>query len=174
VFNQEAEARQLSFRDLQDDPADSDVLSGTVFLNARELARRPSYDLDAFRSAEPAARFGNLLVFRGEFRLPWLRAARKWSSVEEAQAEDNPDPERVAALLEEVVALYPNDIRASFELGNLRLEQGSRQAALAAYRRAREFTPEGNAIMGMLERQIAALSRDDGLTVGPLRNPWLE
>jgi tetratricopeptide (TPR) repeat protein len=174
VFGEESQARRLTFSAIEDDASDSDVLQGTVFLGARELAERPSYDYDVFRAAEPAARFGNLLVYQGQFRIPWLRAARRWSLISVAQSEAAPDQELIARLLEEVVALYPQDIRASFELGNLMLERGAREQALAAYRRARDNAPEGNNIVGMLSDQIDALARGESAAIAPLRNPWLE
>lgn len=174
VPGEEMQSRGLSFDALEEDTGDSDVLSGTLFIGTREMSPRPSYDLAVFRQVTPAARFGNLMVFEGEFHIPWLRAARLWSRVDAAQAAADPDPDEVAKLLEEIATIYPEDIRASFELGNLLLERGSPQRAQAAYQRALDYTPENNTITVLLERQIQALSHGVLSSIGPLRNPWLE
>jgi tetratricopeptide (TPR) repeat protein len=171
---EEMEARKLSFDALEDGAIDSDVLSGTLFIGTREMSPRPSYDLGVFRDTKPAARFGNLMVFEGEFHIPWLRAARLWSRLDAAQAAPDPDLDAVAKLLEEIAAVYPEDIRASFELGNLLIEHGSPEKARAAYQRALDYTPEHNTITSLLERQIQELSRGELARIGPLRNPWLE
>jgi hypothetical protein len=171
---EEMQARGLSFDLLEEETSDPDVLSGTLFIGTREMSPRPSYDLGVFRAAKPAARFGNLMVFEGDFRIPWLRAARLWARVDAAQSAPDPDLDAVAKLLEEIAAVYPEDIRASFELGNLLIEHGSPQQARAAYQRALDYTPENNTITSLLERQIQELSRGDLSSAGPLRNPWLE
>lgn len=172
VPGEETEARGLVFDAIEEDGSDSDVLSGVVFIGTREMSPRPSYDLEVFRRATPVARFGNLMVFEGQFQIPWLRAARLWSRVDAAQAAG--DTDTVAKLLEEIATIYPEDIRASFELGNLLLEHGARERAKAAYERALEHTPENNTITVSLERQIRELSHTELGGVGPLRNPWLE
>jgi len=169
---EEMEARKLTFDALEEDTGEPDVLSGTLFIGTREMSPRPSYDLEVFRRATPAARFGNLLVFEGEFHIPWLRAARLWSRVDAAQAAA--DTDTAAKLLEEIAAIYPEDIRASFELGNLLIERGAPLRAKAAYQRALDYTPENNTITVSLERQIQELSHGEPSSVGPLRNPWLE
>jgi hypothetical protein len=173
VAAEEAEARGLVFDPL-DDPSDSDRLTGTVFMVTREMSPRPSYDKAVFREREPVARFGNLMVFQGEFQIPWLRAERRWVRIAEAQAADPPDLEKVAALLEQIVAIYPQDTRANFELGNLLLERGAPERARAAYQRALDHTPAGDGIVEVLKRQILELSRGETASVRPLRNPWLE
>ena len=85
-----------------------------------------------------------------------------------------PDTDTAATLLQEIATIYPEDIRASFELGNLLLERGSPERAKAAYQRALDYTPENNTITVSLERQIQELSHGELSSVGPLRNPWLE
>ncbi|WP_437569861.1 tetratricopeptide repeat protein [Sorangium sp. So ce542] len=173
VAGEEAEARGLVFDSL-DDPSDSDRLSGTVFMVTREMSPRPSYDKAVFRDREPVARFGNLMVFQGEFQIPWLRADRRWERISAAQAANPPDLETVAVLLEQIASIYPQDTRASFELGNLLLERGSPERARAAYQRALDYTPAGDGIADALKRQIEQLSRGEIAGVRPLRNPWLE
>jgi tetratricopeptide (TPR) repeat protein len=160
--------------DSLEDPSDSDLVSGTFFVGTRELSYRPSYDLTVFREARPVARFGNLMIYQGEFRIPWLRADRRWQRVFEAQAAAVPDLDAIEALLEQIARIYPEDTRASFELGNLLLERQSLDAARAAYQRALDYTVAGDHLAVALRRQVEALSRGELTSVRPLRNPWLE
>jgi tetratricopeptide (TPR) repeat protein len=173
LFDNEKKAYDLHFRELADDPNDTDVIEGTVFVNTRWLGERPLYDYGAFRAAKPVARFGNLLVLRGRFQIPWLRADRRLAAVHEALSADQRDPARAEQLLSEVTDIYPQDYQASFELGNLLVERGERHHAIRAYSLAREHAPKGDAIVEVLSRQIDALA-SAATDVAPLRNPWLE
>jgi len=173
ISHEEAHARGIDFHSLEDDTGDSDVLSGTVFVNAREITPRRTYDLTVFRETAPSARFGNLLVFEGEYRLPWLRAQRRWTGIWEALSHHSPDPARAERLLREVMEIYPEDYHAAFALGNLRLERDDYPAAVAAYRSARDHSPPG-ALVAALDEQIAALESPNASAVRPLRDPWLE
>jgi tetratricopeptide (TPR) repeat protein len=173
ISHEEAEARRIQFRSLEQDSADSDVLSGTVFVSAREITPRRTYDLTVFRETPPTARFGNLLVFEGEYRLPWLRAARRWAGIWEALSHHAPDPARAERLLSEVLEIYPEDYHAAFALGNLRLSRNDYAAAAEAYRVAREHAPPG-ALVATLDEQLAALRAPNASGIRPIRDPWLE
>jgi hypothetical protein len=158
----------------EENPEDTDTLAGTMFVNTRYLGPRPLYDYAAFRGAQPVARFGNLMVYKGEFRITWLRASRRLNAARTALEEEPKDPRRAEQLLEEAEALYPDDYRASFELGNLLLERGAIDPAISAYARSRERAPKGDGIVRVLSSQIEALRTASAGAVRPLRNPWLE
>ncbi len=173
LYENQKKAYRLKFRELEEDLDDSEFVEGTVFVNARWLGPRPLYDYAAFRAATPIARFGNLLVLRGRFQIPWLRADRRLGKVWEALAPGKRDPARAEALLSEVVEIYPQDYQAAFTLGNLLVERGATELAIRAYALSREHAPKGDSIVNVLSRQIDALTTL-GAVVGPLRNPWLE
>jgi hypothetical protein len=165
VAEEERTARGLRFASYLDAP-EGDTLRGTMFVSARWLAPRASYDFDMYRAATPVARFGNLLVYRGSFHVPWLSAARKRAALDAGLAQ----PEQ---LLREIVAQYPADMRSWFELANLLLERGDREGAARAYEGARaQATPE-NPLGPVLSEQLARLARGER-NVPPVRNPWLE
>lgn len=170
MYDEEVQSRGLSFAELD---ATSNVIEGTVFMNARELAVRPTYDLAAFRDAAPAARFGNLFVYKGRFEVPWLAAAEKRAEAVDALAPQHADTARAARLLAEVVAVYPQDYQSSFELGNLYVERGEIPAAIAAYELSRKHSPPGDRVAGLLTEQIQALSEGKSAPQ-TIRNPWAE
>jgi hypothetical protein len=174
ISEEEREGRKLAFRAIEDDTTDTDTLSGTVFFNARWLAPRPIYDYAAFREQAPVARFGNLLVYRGDFKLPWLRAARRLGRAWEAMSPEQADFVLAEQLFAQAVDLYPEDYGSSLELGNLRVKRGAREAAIAAYEIALKHAPPGDAIIDVLSHQIELLSAQASSGIQPIRNPWLE
>jgi hypothetical protein len=174
ISDQERQAYRLDFHSVEDDPEDSSVVDGTVFMNARWLAQRPVYDYAAFRQAEPVARFGNLWVYRGRFEIPWVPAARRVSVAWDALSEDPPDVARADALLEQAVQLYPEDFGTAIDLGNLRIEHGAAQGARLAFERSRAYAPVNDPIVQALSEQIDLLARGDLASAHPVRNPWLE
>jgi len=168
VESHDSAVYNLKWHRLEDDPPGEDIVSGTVFVNARFLSKRATYDYAAFRDAPIVARFGNLLVLRGTFHVPWLPALRLRSKLGEG------DPEQRTRLLQEIVDIYPDDYQAAFELGNVLVERGEYESAVRAYDHAQERAPQEDAFITPLRRQIAALQRPGATDVPPLRNPWLE
>lgn len=173
LFEHELTAYGIEVSDPADDPVDSELLAGTVFVNTRLLSKRPRYDYEAFRAAKPVARFGNVLVMQGTFHIPWLRADRRLMQVYDALAPDSRDTARAEQLLSEVIEIYPEDFQSAFELANLRVERGAWELALAAYSHSLQYAPRENPLVPALEDQIAALKLDPA-KVKPLRDPWLE
>jgi tetratricopeptide (TPR) repeat protein len=174
VAKQERKRRGLDLRSWQNETSDSDVISGTVFISAGTLAPRRIYDYAAFRGAEPVARFGSLLVYRGDFHLPWLRASnRLWRALEILYSQ-NRDVATAERLLRESVEIYPKAYPAALELGNLLAERGARAEAICAYEIARANALPGDEIVELLTHQIERVAKDPPEKVAPLRNPWLE
>lgn len=174
VNDEERVGRHLSFASAEDGALDTDLLSGTVFLNATELVPDPLYDYAAFRAATPIERFGNLLVYRGEYRLPWLRAHRRLELAREALSTQPRDLALAARLLTEAASIVPSHYEVTFELGNVLLELGERRGALAAFERAVAAAPADHSVHRVLVHHLAVLQRDDGSALQPARSPWME
>jgi hypothetical protein len=165
---------KLGFAELGADPNDpARSLEGVVFVSTTAMVPSPLYDYAAFRQAGPAARFGNLLVLQGKFDIPWLPAERKSTAAFEELSKSSPDKALAEKLLIEVTELYPQDYQSTFELANLQLERGDKQAAVRAYEQARKYA-RGNSYsaVNLLTEQIEALNRGQSARV--IRAPWLE
>lgn len=174
VCEEERVGRQLAFASAEDSALDTDLLSGTVFLNATELVPDPLYDYAAFRAGAPIERFGNLLVYRGEYRLPWLRAYRRLELARDALSSEPRDLQRAATLLEEAARIVPSHYEVTFELGNVLLELGQRRAALAAFELTVASAPPDHSVQRVLLQHLEVLQRDDGSPLQPARSPWME
>ena len=174
LSKEERERRNIKTLSWEDEEPDSDIITGTIFINAANLAPRRIYDYAPFREVQPIARFGNLLVFRGEFHLLWLRAGKRlWRAMNLIYAQ-NPDAATAERLLTESVALYPQAYPAAIELGNLLIRRGERGEAIRAYQIAKANAPAGDEIIERLARQIDRARTEPPAVVSPLRDPWLE
>lgn len=166
--------RGMTTRSWEDEEFDVDVITGTVFINATSLAPRRVFDYDVFRQAQPAERFGNLFVYRGQFHLPWLKAFKRfWKAMGLIYAAE-PDLKTAERLLAEVVESYPKACAAALELGNLLAKRGARDEAIRVYEIAKANSPPNHEIIVLLERQIERLRREPPEPLQPVRNPWLE
>ena len=174
LSKRERERRALQTQSWDDEEPDTNVIRGTVFFNAGDLAPHRIFDFTAFRQARPVARYGNLLIYRGEFHLPWLRASKRLWRAMDALYSQNRDAAKAEQLLTEAVALYPQAYPAALELGNLLLERGARAEAINAYQIAKTYAPADEEIVGLLARQIERVETATSGSVPPLRNPWLE
>jgi len=174
ISDEQKTRRGLKFQSWHDDLSDSDVISGTVFISAEALSPEPIYDYAALRQAQPVARFGNLLVFRGSFHLPWLRATNRLARALEILSSERKDGAAAERLLSEAMALYPQDYRVALELGNLLAERGARHEAIRAYELARSHAPPGDKMAELLTRQLERMVAEPRDKVPPLRNAWLE
>ena len=126
------------------------------------------------RSATPATRFGNLLVFRGTCACgPILAGSLYQESLSEVFAE-KPDWTAAQRLLEESVALDPSAFFVHIELGNVYLKQGERDRALRSYSDALKYAPGDPQFRQPIRAQIQRLSSDTAGHIDPLRDPFLE
>lgn len=173
LYDHQKRAYDLDIRSLYNEPLDSEFISGSVFVTTRWLLPRPNYGWEAFLEAKPVARIGNLLVLRGTFHLPWLPALRRRARIEQALVPGAYDPQLVEQMLHEITAIYPQDYRSSFELGNLLVERGATEPAKQAYTLCRTHVPVEDGLTPALTGQIESLARGDA-RVKPLRSPWLE
>ncbi len=159
----------------QDESLDtSDVVSGTLIVNAKWIAPDPWFDSSTLRAAEPAERFGNLLIYRGTFRMTQERAGRLFFRGIDAVYAQHPDSAKAEKLFREAVKLDPGAYFIYVELGNLLAQKGARDEATEAYKSALYYAPTGEKIMDVLKQQIDRISREDPKSVPPVRDPFLE
>jgi hypothetical protein len=172
LSEEEVARRGLHFDAPERERVDSDLLEGTIYVAASELAPRRLYDYAALRAAEPEWRYGNLLVFRGAFQLPWLRASRKLDLALSALAAEPPDTLRAERLLGEIIEIYPEEFGAAIELGNLLLARGARTEAARAYALAHDHAPPGHPLIAPLRERLDALRRTPNADIEPVPSPW--
>jgi tetratricopeptide (TPR) repeat protein len=153
----------------------SDRVTGTFFVSS--LVMSPNLyndDYIAFRAATPVARMGNLLVYRGTFRLPNLRAS--WLSNQGYKAlyvESKPNPAKAERYLAEAVALNPKIFFIDWELGNLYVQRRARREAIQAFTQARTYCPNDD-LKEMLAAYLKRLETEDLSKISTLRNPAIE
>jgi len=153
---------------------ESATFSGTVIVDARFLGKYPFWDNAALRSATPAARSGNLMVFRGTCACgPILAGSLYQESLPEIFAE-KPDWTAAQRLLEESVALDPSAFFVHIELGNVYLIEGQRDRALRSYSNALRYAPGDPQLRRPIQSQIQRVSSDTAGHIDPLRDPFLE
>jgi tetratricopeptide (TPR) repeat protein len=152
----------------------SDVVSGTLIVNAKWIAPDPWFDISTLRAAEPAERFGNLLIYRGTFRMTQERAGRLFFRGIDAVYAQHPDSAKAEKLFREAMKLDPGAYFIYVELGNLLAQKGARDEAMEAYKSALYYAPTGEKIMDVLKQQIDRISREDPKSVPPVRDPFLE
>lgn len=152
----------------------SDVVSGTMMMDVLALMPGLSDDYAPLRASKPVARFGNLLIFRGTFTLPGPRAERFSIRALDAEYSNHPDLPKAEQLMSKSLELNPTVYFRWLELGNIRLQRGSRAEAIQAYEQAARLSPPGDPIIGQIQRQLQRLSREDLKSIAPLRNPVLE
>lgn len=155
--------------------------SGWFLTSTRARIPAPHWDYDpaeALQGLTPVARFGNVLVWRGEQVRPRARAWPLFFAINRyVYSEKGDDWALVARRAEEVLATVPSMWPAALELGNARLRLGDRAAARAAYARALAVTgiPVPPAYRHKMQSHVALLDRGAPLhTIEPIRNPWLE
>ena len=166
---QEREGLPDAWQSLERHMDESSTVTGTFLVEARWLAPNPWFDLEAFRTVEPVDRRGNLLVFEGSFRLPWVHAIRATAQADRAKQEG--DLETAERLYAEAVEVYPQWFWVAIDLGNLRAKRGAREEAIQAFETALANAPAGEPVVEQLRRQLARLATEPLEKVAPLRNP---
>lgn len=153
----------------------SGTLTGTFLISAVEVAPSRAWDYEPFRRVEPIDRRGNLLVYRGTFRLPWLKAQGLY--FEGLSLAHGPwrNAAKARDRFAEAARLHPGAFAAALELGNLEMELGRPREAVAAWEAALAAVPEDDeAVRAALRDRIDRLRRAPGDPPRPIRNPWLE
>lgn len=173
VHQAESKSRELDWvgRNIERDGErmSTETVSGTIILGARQVWGRP-----AFQDATPIARFGNLFVFRGDFKLPEARVTSLTLRARNKIYTAEPDIEGAIKLLTEAVTINPRKFSNAIELGNQYLKIGNREEALRAYQIAKENVPADDRMSDLLTRQIARVATEPLKEISPLRNPEVE
>ena len=174
----EQEARGVDWlgRDPKRDEArlTASTFSGTILVNARFLGRKPYWDLQCLRDAAPAARFGNLEVFRGRFDCGGLLAPYLYFAALSKIYAEAPDLESAERLLRRSATFDPSAFFVYIELGNLCLKRGSRECTFQAYQAALQHAGADPSFKPLIEKQIRRVSSEPLDQVPELRNPFLE
>ena len=174
----EEEARNIDW--LSRDPKrdefklESATFSGAIIVDARFLGKRPFWDIASLRSTSPAARFGNLMIFRGTCACGPILAGNLY---EEALSEifaETPNWSAAERLLRQSVVLDPTAFFVHIELGNVYLKQGSRENALQAYSNALHYAPDDPMLRQAIQAQIERISVQHSTDIESLRDPFLE
>ncbi len=152
----------------------SPIFSGTVFVGASHLGKKPFWDPAVLRNTIPTARFGNLLVFRGACACgPLLAPAFYYRSLGKIYAE-KPDLAAGEKLLQQSLALDSSAFFVDIELGDLELKRGARNQALEAFTAALKHAPNDPEMQHLIEDEIKLVSTRPIDKVPELRNPLLE
>ena len=160
-----------------DDPSGEEfppaTVSGTLLVHASGAGPAIWSDHKALREAQPVDRMGNVLVYRGTYYLPNIRADALFDRAAMLFEEPNPDFPRIESLLKEGLTLRSNDFSGWMMLGNLHVLRGEREQALAAYRKARDSTPP-SPFRTLFEEQVTKVSSQPLDSVKPMRDPGIE
>jgi hypothetical protein len=151
----------------------STTISGTLLVHASGAAPAIWSDHKALREAQPVDRMGNVLVFRGTYYLPNIRADALFDRAMMLFEDPNPNFPRIESLLKEGLSLRSNDYSGWMMLGNLHLIRGEREPALTAYRNARDSTPP-SPFRTLFEEQVEKVSSQPLDAVKPMRDPGIE
>jgi Dolichyl-phosphate-mannose-protein mannosyltransferase len=149
-------------------------LNGWLCLRAPGLALRDWHDMPTMRSVEPTARFGNLLLYHGNFPLPRVAASILRFRALHTMDEAGTDKKLMEQYLLRSIALDPDSAPAAIELGNFALGRGETQQALQWYELAQKDAADEPDILGDVERQIQLVRTAPAGTVSALRNPAKE
>jgi hypothetical protein len=150
-------------------------LNGWLALRAPNVALRNWYAMSTMRNVEPTARFGNLLLYHGDFLLPRVTAGilrfRGIIMLDEAGS----DKKLAEQYLLKAIALDPDSAIAAIELGNFALARNETEQALHWYELAGKAAAVDNPdVLAAVERQIQVVrSAPSGIAL-PLRNPVKE
>ena len=115
--------------------------NGWLCLRAPDVAERDWYAMPTMRNVQPTARFGNLLLYHGDFSLPRLAASILRFRALHMLDEVGSDQKLVEQYLLKTVALDPSSATVAIELGNFALGRHETEQALRWYELARKEPP---------------------------------
>lgn len=125
------------------------------------------------REAQPVDRMGTMLVYRGTYYLPNIRAGALFERARTLFEESKLDQEKIESVLKEGLALRSNDFSGGMMMGNLYLLRGERRKALEAYEKARDSTPP-SPFRTLFEEQARKVATQPAGLVKPMRDPGME
>jgi hypothetical protein len=154
---------------------DSGTLNATFIISAKIISPRLWWDAgDQFRAATPAARMGNLMVYKGTFDISFLKAGNLYYEAIDDIYSDKPNTNEAIDLLTKSAALDPKAFFVSLELGNQYLKLGNREAAIEAYKTALANDPAKDEVWESLSRQLDLMASEPLDQIALLRNPEIE
>jgi hypothetical protein len=154
-----------------------ETITGTFMIGANELGESQWWDVGKpFRGTQPAARLGNIFIFRGTFPRPTAMLARGfyYHTLYTKIYTTEPDIPAGIAGIERSLALDDSCFFVSLELGNQYLKIGKREDALRAYRLSYERAPRTDSVYDLLAEQIKRVESESLESISPLRNPGIE
>jgi hypothetical protein len=129
-----------------DNPSGGEIppatISGTLLVHASGAAPAIWSDHKALREAQPVGRMGNVLVYRGTFYLPNIRADALFDRAAMLLEQPNPDFPRIESLLKEGLVLRSNDFSGWMMLGNLHLIRREREEARSLRQGPRQYSAQ--------------------------------
>jgi tetratricopeptide (TPR) repeat protein len=156
-------------------PDDSNKLNGTIIIDAILVNPSPFAGMEPLLNVEPSERFGSLLIFRGSFDLPDIRAFRLFFRGLNTLYSPTGGPAKASLLFQQAVDANPKLYPAWIELGNLHAQRGDRDAALRDFENALRYGSAVPSLRKSLSDQIQLLhSTPNPATLHPVRNPFME
>lgn len=167
--------------DSMDDDNVEGIYAGYFLYNVGDGVPYPEFDWDPaeiFRDLVLVEQFGYVQLWHGTQRLPQARAVAMFNhTMRYIYRENGDDWAKVALRMEEVVAVFPQQLGAAVELANAYTRLGNGPGALTALRRVldQDKIPVDTLVREQLEAQVQRLQAGGDVTALPLlRNPWLE
>jgi Dolichyl-phosphate-mannose-protein mannosyltransferase len=152
----------------------SPIWSGTIITEAKLISRLLWWDAPELRAARPVARFGNLMIFRGQFHMPGKQAVQLYLLGNGKIYAEHPDLHSAEGLLEQSAAADPKAYFVHIALGNVRLRLGSREGALQAYKDALRYVPDDPEMRYAIKQQVQRVSGGSLDQIPPIRDPGME
>ncbi|MGB8536112.1 MAG: glycosyltransferase family 39 protein [Acidobacteriaceae bacterium] len=149
-------------------------LDGWFCFRAPEVAQRDWHDMPTLRNVQPAARFGNLLVYHGNFALPRVAAGILEYRALHTMSQTSDDPKLIEQYLLRSISLDSESAEAAIELGNFALGRRDTDQALHWYALAQKDAVEEPDVLADVEREIQLVKSSPPGSVPLLRNPYKE
>ncbi len=163
---------------MTDDQNTKGVFDGYYLVKTADFISAPHdhWDPATFNGLEQVVRLGNIVVLRGRWVTPQVRAySLRGKIIEEIYKNPKPDWQLLARKLAEVSQALPWSDGTAVLLGNAYLKIDQRAAAIAAYEHALREMEKDDSGRLEIERQIQRLQSGQALaTIQPLRSRLLE
>jgi Dolichyl-phosphate-mannose-protein mannosyltransferase len=174
ALHQQLQAASVKEWEPQPQEVGNGDLNGWLCLRAPDIASRDWHDMPTMRNVQPTARFGNLLLYHGDFPLPRVAADILRFRALHTMDEAGTDRKLMEQYLLRSIALDPDSAPAAIELGNFALGRRETEKALQWYALAEKDAAQQPDILMDVERQIERVKAGPPGTVSALRNPAKE
>ena len=154
---------------------DSSMITGTLIVEAITLNPLDFNGLGTLQDIQPTERFGNLLIFRGTFSLPLMRASRLFFRGIATLYAPTGGPDKALPLFQKSASLNPTFYPVWIELGNYYAQRGEWDNSISAFLNAQSYSPEIPALRQTIADQIQLVrSHPIPSAIHQLRNPFME